>query len=92
MAKFIDVEVLKQQDFQDYSKTDVEYAIDHCPIADVIETETAVSVAAQIVMYAIREYRKINGEDPVFYLSTKSLQRIANYMLEVLGKTPWFEE
>jgi hypothetical protein len=92
MAKFIDVEVLKQQDFQDYSKTDVEYAIDLCPIADVIETETAVSVAAQIVMEAIREYRKINGEDPVFYLSTKSLQRIANYMLEVLGKTPWFEE
>jgi hypothetical protein len=92
MAKFIDVEVLKQQDFQDYSKTDVEYAIDHCPIADVIETETAVSVAAQIVMEAISEYRKINGEDPVFYLSTKSLQRIANYMLEVLGKAPWFEE
>lgn len=31
MREYIQVSVLKQQDFQDYSKTDVEYAIDHCP-------------------------------------------------------------
>jgi predicted glycosyltransferase involved in capsule biosynthesis len=31
MKEYIQVSVLKQQDFQDYSKTDVEYAIDHCP-------------------------------------------------------------
>ena len=37
MARYIDAELLKQQDFQDYSKTDVEYAIDHCPTADVVE-------------------------------------------------------
>ena len=35
--RYIDAELLKQQDFQDYSKTDVEYAIDHCPTADVVE-------------------------------------------------------
>ena len=31
MREYIQVSVLQQQDFQDYSKTDVEYAIDHCP-------------------------------------------------------------
>lgn len=37
MKEYVDVQVLKQQDFQDYSNTDVEYAIDHCPRADVAE-------------------------------------------------------
>lgn len=31
MREYIQVSVLRQQDFQDYSNTDVEYAIDHCP-------------------------------------------------------------
>lgn len=44
MAKFVDVEVLKKQDFQDYSKTDVEHAIDNCPSADVKEDKLGVWV------------------------------------------------
>lgn len=39
MKEYVDVQVLKQQDFQDYSKTDVQYAIDHCPRADVVPRE-----------------------------------------------------
>lgn len=35
MKEYVDVEVLKQQDFQDFSNTDVMHAIDHCPRADV---------------------------------------------------------
>lgn len=35
MKEYVDVEVLKQQDFQDFSNTDVMCAIDHCPRADV---------------------------------------------------------
>lgn len=31
MKEYIEVGTLKKQDFQDYSNTDVEYAIDHCP-------------------------------------------------------------
>lgn len=39
MREYIQVSVLKQQDFQDYSKTDVEYAIDHCPRVWFIQFE-----------------------------------------------------
>lgn len=39
MRKYIQVSVLKQQDFQDYSNTDVEYAIDHCPHVYLIPFE-----------------------------------------------------
>ncbi len=39
MSRYVDVDILKKQDFQDYSDTDVEYAIDHCPTADVVEIE-----------------------------------------------------
>jgi hypothetical protein len=35
MKEYICVETLKQQDFQDYSNTDVAYAIDSCPREDV---------------------------------------------------------
>ena len=35
MKEYVDVEVLKQQDFQDFSNTDVMHAIDNCPRADV---------------------------------------------------------
>lgn len=35
MKEYVDVEVLKQQDFQDFSNTDVMHAINHCPRADV---------------------------------------------------------
>ena len=35
MKEYVDVEVLKQQDFQDFSNTDVMQAINHCPRADV---------------------------------------------------------
>lgn len=35
MKEYVDVEILKQQDFQDFSNTDVMHAIDHCPRADV---------------------------------------------------------
>ena len=35
MKEYVDVEVLKQQDFQDFSNSDVMHAIDHCPRADV---------------------------------------------------------
>lgn len=35
MKEYVDVEILKQQDFQDFSNADVMYAIDHCPRADV---------------------------------------------------------
>ena len=41
MKEYVDVQVLKQQDFQDYSKTDVQYAIDHCPRADVVPRKYA---------------------------------------------------
>ena len=37
MKKYVEVEELKSQDFQDYSKTDVEYAINNCPKANVVE-------------------------------------------------------
>ena len=37
MSRYVDVDILKKQDFQDYSDTDVEYAIDHCPTADVVK-------------------------------------------------------
>jgi len=36
MAEYVDVALLKSQDFQDYSDMDVQYAIDHCPRADVV--------------------------------------------------------
>ena len=39
MSRYVDVDVLKKQDFQDYSNSDVEYAIDHCPTADVVEVK-----------------------------------------------------
>ena len=39
MKEYVDVKVLKQQDFQDYSREDVEYAIDYCPRADVVPRE-----------------------------------------------------
>lgn len=39
MSRYVDVDVLKKQDFQDYSDSDVEYAIDHCPTADVVEVK-----------------------------------------------------
>ena len=39
MSRYVDVDVLKRQDFQDYSDSDVEYAIDHCPTADVVEVK-----------------------------------------------------
>ena len=39
MREYIQVSVLRQQDFQDYSKTDVEYAIDHCPRVWLISFE-----------------------------------------------------
>lgn len=32
--KYIEVEILKHQDFQDFSKTDVENAIENCPLAN----------------------------------------------------------
>ena len=35
MPKYIDADILKQQDFQDFSNTDVMNAIDRCPAADV---------------------------------------------------------
>ena len=35
MKEYVDIEVLKQQDFQDFSNTDVMHAIDYCPRADV---------------------------------------------------------
>lgn len=34
--RLIDPNVLKQQDFQDFSNTDVFYAIDNCPIIDAV--------------------------------------------------------
>lgn len=37
MSRYIDADELKKQDFQDYSPEDVEYAIDHCPTADMAE-------------------------------------------------------
>lgn len=39
MTRYIDAEVLKNEDFQDFSNTDVMYAIDHCPTADVQEVK-----------------------------------------------------
>ena len=35
MKEYVDVEILKQQDFRDFSNTDVMHAIDNCPRADV---------------------------------------------------------
>lgn len=35
MEKYININVLKQQDFQDFSQTDVFYAIDHCPTVEL---------------------------------------------------------
>lgn len=34
--ELIDKAELKRQDFQDFSNTDVFYAIDHCPIVDAV--------------------------------------------------------
>ncbi len=39
MSRYIDADVFKEQDFQDYSSSDVEYAINHCPTADVAEVK-----------------------------------------------------
>lgn len=57
MKEYIDVEVLKKQDFQDYSNTDVEYAIDHCPRADVApRAEVAREIFAEIEKLILRYY------------------------------------
>lgn len=48
MANYVDVKVLKQQDFADYSITDVEYAIDHCPRADVVDSAWAKALEKDI--------------------------------------------
>ncbi len=34
--EYIEKEILKAQDFQDFSPSDVLYAIEHCPTADVV--------------------------------------------------------
>jgi hypothetical protein len=49
MAEYVDVALLKSQDFQDYSDMDVQYAIDHCPRADVApRAEVAREVIKEI--------------------------------------------
>lgn len=42
MKKYVDIEVLKQQDFQDFSNTDVWCAIDNCPIANVVHRDELI--------------------------------------------------
>ena len=41
MKEYVDVEVLKQQDFQDFSNTDVMHAINNCPRVDVMPVKHA---------------------------------------------------
>ena len=50
MKEYIDVQVLKQQDFQDYSREDVEYAIDHCPRAAVEQREEYSKLFSDMVI------------------------------------------
>lgn len=65
MPKYIEVEELLRQDFQDYSKTDVENAINSCPAADVapvtharwIEADKLLRLKADDITTEIRGMR-----------------------------------
>lgn len=58
MKEYVDVEVLKQQDFQDFSNNDVMHAIDHCPRADVEPVRHGHWVKTNTCMY-------VNGEKQI---------------------------
>jgi hypothetical protein len=90
--RYVDVDLLKQQDFQDYSNTDVEYAIDHCPTADVVSLDDAIIVGLQVALDVVREYRRRTGGDPVFDFSQSGANKIANYILNLFGRESIFGE
>jgi hypothetical protein len=54
MAEYVDVALLKSQDFQDYSDMDVQYAIDHCPRADVVPRAEVERLEQILNSYALQ--------------------------------------
>lgn len=55
MKEYVDIEVLKQQDFQDFSNIDVMYAIDHCPRVDVEPVRHGHWIPIRKRMYACND-------------------------------------
>ena len=85
MARYIDADEFLKHFSVASSSDDIIEELQEAPTADVVEVEKATMGAIQIVLDAIREYRRSVGDDPVWHMKEENLGRVGNWYLEMLG-------
>lgn len=69
----------------DCTDEEIEYTLDNLPTVDAVEVDYAVTCAIQLVLEAIRQYRRYIGDDPVFDFTQKELEELSGYAIYLMG-------